>query len=844
MRTGRIGHVLRIITCALSVTSMQSLGAQQAERPNAFLEVNPEWVDAFAAEAYGMNRFGPEILERGRNLYQNGIRTQNCKETLIGAALIAHAWISIGTGDALAELDKLDITSCGTGLPHAAYKIGAAFFEFGEYSRAIPFFEDAGRYERWQVPASTAVGTCEQRLGNLERAAEAYAFALKSTKKNLSPLLVSNLSALYLQLGALNEARKTALLGIETWGDGKKWLEKGFTDELPDMLTNTLLFVGIAQQDSAEVERAFRKLGPKGWEDPDYLRAFIAYALFTGSPALIDGLESTCPWTASDSLSAADAALYNRLPEQNDPYLLLFPPWRHSGFNLPQDPGWSMGWGWLLAAKNLGILSDFNRSTVEEPDFSKIFTHRIRHWPAVLGILWITLILTISIRMVRSHRSRLNERLQNPPELTKAEMIDLIQSDNLSTEDENRLMHFWASGRASSAVNADTLRKSWGLTESEWHILELTAQGIEAKSIARSIQRSPGHVLNTRSQIRKQLGLEPGANLASWWHEQGLPLLGIVLVAWSYLLPPTASAVNYTEWSSALQAEDTLAAARHASAFWAELDGAIPTAEGAALYTETILLTSDIAGWESHRAELDRAILRDTVAAKQLLGPLRWMYMPWRERLETEAQRVLGEAYTPLTARGWWLLLGPQAPNKRALPGHVLAHAPRFQDVTAWISKRDVTRLKFYLQASAVAGILIVFALNSRLSRAAKAVLPTPAPETAPVPEFHSALVTAIRAGKPLPLRKALFAACAFESGHTFVQPQGGYAEEILLLNERERLLLHLIAARVSALECAAVLGCTEPYVYAMRSRIRAKLSLDSETTLEDTLQRWETSFW
>jgi DNA-binding CsgD family transcriptional regulator len=173
-----------------------------------------------------------------------------------------------------------------------------------------------------------------------------------------------------------------------------------------------------------------------------------------------------------------------------------------------------------------------------------------------------------------------------------------------------------------------------------------------------------------------------------------------------------------------------------------------------------------------------------------------------------------------------------------------LGHAPRFQDVTAWISKREVTRFKFYLLTSMVAGTLIVFALHSRLSRAAKAIPATPAPETAPVPEFHSALVAAIRAGKPLALRKALFAACAYASGHTFVQPQGGYADEIQLLNERERLLLHLIAARISALECAAVLGCTEPYVYAMRSRIRAKLSLDSETTLEDTLQRWETSYW
>ena len=113
MRIGRLGHVLRMITCALSVTGRPSLTAQQPENPSNLLAVNPEWINAFAAEAYGMNRFGPEILERGRYLYQNGISTQNCQETVIGAALIAHAWISIGTGDALAELDKLDITRVG-----------------------------------------------------------------------------------------------------------------------------------------------------------------------------------------------------------------------------------------------------------------------------------------------------------------------------------------------------------------------------------------------------------------------------------------------------------------------------------------------------------------------------------------------------------------------------------------------------------------------------------------------------------------------------------------------------------------------------------------------------------
>ena len=56
---------------------------------------------------------------------------------------------------------------------------GNLFRERGEFSKAIPFYEDALKQRRGDILATVGLGWCLKRMGSVERAAQAYEEALR-----------------------------------------------------------------------------------------------------------------------------------------------------------------------------------------------------------------------------------------------------------------------------------------------------------------------------------------------------------------------------------------------------------------------------------------------------------------------------------------------------------------------------------------------------------------------------------------------------------------------------------------------------------------------------------------
>ena len=112
-------------------------------------------------------------------------------------------------------------------------------------------------------------------------------------------------------------------------------------------------------------------------------------------------------------------------------------------------------------------------------------------------------------------------------------------------------------------------------------------------------------------------------------------------------------------------------------------------------------------------------------------------------------------------------------------------------------------------------------------------------PPTSSMNSYVPMLIDAAKAGKPQPLQLAIWEACHFEAGLSDLSRAPGLPETWQQLNRREQLLLHLLYRMVPLDLCATVLGCSEHYIYAMRSAIRKKLALDPAQRLEHEMASW-----
>lgn len=142
-------------------------------------------------------------------------------------------------------------------------------------------FEKAGTYDRWEVPAYTALGACQQQLGNLEAAAEAYKQAVQSSRKVVSPLLLNNLASLYLVMRQGKEALEVAERGRGVWADGTDWVAQGFHPDLGHMLEHNILAAAVLCNDTAKARSTYWVLKREILGKPDFLHTSVLYARFS-----------------------------------------------------------------------------------------------------------------------------------------------------------------------------------------------------------------------------------------------------------------------------------------------------------------------------------------------------------------------------------------------------------------------------------------------------------------------------------------------------------------------------------------------------------------------------------
>lgn len=764
-------------------------------------------------------------LERGRALYHAGHANGSCDDAAIGATLIALAWASAPGKTYPKEVSTLEMPpGCAPALPNLPYQIGAAAFVHRAYAEAAVQFEKAATYDRWEVPAYTALGACQQQLGNLEAAAEAYKQAVQSSKKVVSPLLLNNLASLYLLMRQGKEALEVAERGRGVWADGTDWVAQGFHPDLGHMLEHNILAAAVLCNDTAKARSTYVAMEREILGKPDFLLTSVLYALFH---------EEHAAFEIAFNAQAPVAEL--SLP---DDYALLLPTswpiaWESNG-NAQEH-----AWAYLVAAKRFGMLADFVTIPDNERSSDPFVGYALRHGRTALwGLLLCTLAVAawLAVRHMREGRRRV-EAGADPVEEDLVSALAALRTQIVA----GTVAHGWtdrlARARAGTlAADEPSPQASLGLTSLEWEILEMSARGIEAKAIAATVNRTPGHVLNVRSALRKRLEIDPSETFSAWWKRSGMPTL--LLAVLSITGFSATRAAVYPEWVRALHASDTASAGREAEIWLAQRAESSPDLEGIGLFSQTVLLTGTVAQWEAIRPACEATIAEDTAAAAALLGPLRVLYAPWRTALLEEASAIAGEPVAELTPAGWWLLVTPAAAADRRSPGEILAALPELKVLRNWWIYIGLRKLRFLFGAwlVALAGLAI---LATRMRRSRKT---TPPPGTSYNRAGLSSLtplIAAANSGKPLSLQLALWEACAFESGTSRLSLSPYLPATWSALSAREQLLLHLLFHRVSAADCAAVLARTERTIYTMRSTIRAKLGLASGASLEHEMARW-----
>ena len=796
-----------------------------AQRP-----VDDALVKRYQQEAFASERSSVELLERGHALIAEGRSSGDCDQMALGLTLVAVAWSRTPEDAMPRALRSMPLPAgCDPAFPHLHYQLGAALFGHKNFAAAIPHFLRAATFDSFAPTAWNAVGASYENLNQLDSAVVAYERALAATTTGINPLLLNNLASIYLTLNLSERARESALQGLEACGDKATWAERGLSAEVPLLLQHNLMVAAIQLKDTAAATSAFRALDDAISNEPSFVQSILYYGLFTESPAARDFCGARI-----ESLTSEQAL--SEIPEE---YRLLHPFFFDDSFQ--EQGSFQAGWFYLVAAKRLNLLPHFHSYREDPVDSTGFAVRNLRRWgPWVMALEGLLLTLLILLFLKR-YRARQLEKISLEeygdalePASRDADLDELHRQIASGTVQVDWIARWNRTLTPVGPTPASEFKEAHALNDLEFDVLELSARGLEAKSIAQALDRTPGYILNRRSMLRQRLGIAREQSFAEWWKQNGPRALGIVLLA-SFALQ--AEAAELDVWQEVLATQDTAGIQLQASMWAGSPQAASPGLIEIGLYTESMLYAPDFETWEQLRPAFETEILRDTASASDLLGPLKWVYAPWRGLLEREAHAVAGTAHAELSPKGWWSLVGPWARRDEMLPSALLARLPAPAELQSWWGYAELRKLAFHLGIVVILTTLALLLLR-RLRSVPKDAEPALSGSIGGS-AYLPLLLAAVRTEKPRAMQFALWEACAFESGRSALLDSPNLPEAWHRLNLKEQLLLHLLHARVSSSDCAHVLGCSERYLYAMRSAVRKKLGLEGSVRLEQELARW-----
>ena len=796
-----------------------------AQRP-----VDDGLVKRYRQEVFASERSSVELLERGHVLIAEGRSSGDCDETALGLTLVAVACSRTPDIAMPSALRSMPLPAgCDPAFPHLHYQLGAALFGYKNFVAAIPHFQRAATFDSFAPTAWNAVGASYENLNQLDSAVVAYERALAATTTGINPLLLNNLASIYLTLNISERARESALQGLEACGDKATWAERGLSAEVPLLLQHNLMVAAIQLKDTATATAAFRFLDDAISNEPSFVQSILYYSLFTESPAARDYCVARI-----ESLTSEEAL--SEIPEE---YRLLHPLFFDDSFQ--EHGSFQAAWFYLVAAKRLNLLQHFHSYREEPADSAGFAMRNLRHWGpwlmALEGIL-LTLLLVLFLKWFRTRQlekisfEESGDALE--PASRDADLDELHRQIASGTVQVDWIARWNRTLTPTGPTPAAEFKETHTLNDLEFNVLEMSARGLDAKSIAQALDRTPGYILNRRSILRQRLDIARDVSFSDWWQQNGPRALGIVLLAACAL---KAEAAELDVWQAALATQDTAGIQLQASTWAGSPQAASPGLIEIGLYTESMLYAPDFETWEQLRPAFETEILRDTASASDLLGPLKWVYAPWRGLLERETDAVAGTVHAELSPKGWWSLVGPWARRDEMLASALLARLPAPAELQSWWGYAELRKLAFHL------GIVVILASLALLLLLRERNVPKDAEPALSGSIRGSAylplLLAAARAKKPMAMQFALWEACAFESGRSALLDSPYLPEAWHRLNLKEKLLLHLLHARVSSSDCAHVLGCSERYLYAMRSAVRKKLGLEGSVRLEQELARW-----
>lgn len=410
--------------------------------------------------------------------------------------------------------EKISLKGCDTLFPSLRYNLGLAALKAEAFQRAEYHFYSGAMLpnnERKSAFLSAAGASAYQR-GDLEAAASHFQSAYYADSLSTSPMLLSNLSAIALDMDEPEDAYDWGVKAIKRYKALGAEEQMSLDDGGFLMLVNGNLFMAcVALQDEAAANLYFAE---SDFFENDFfaseqkMKVFNDFLRLQGKPDYLAIYEERI-----DAISKAvnDSILTSQ--KNQDPVLFLFSS-KATEYLVPSRRNEA----WVFLAQLFPLPNERDEKTSAE--LSLVATSDSRPWMWT-GLIAVLLAINTTLLLGLRKQRRTNSRL-------RGKRLVLFESMRRGEWDDELRDELVAILSVPGALSAAPVQSTKELTKSQKIVLNEGIRGRYPKDTAQAHGWSPQYVYQMRSEIRNELGIDANTSLELWAVEHEKFLKGLL----------------------------------------------------------------------------------------------------------------------------------------------------------------------------------------------------------------------------------------------------------------------------------------------------------------------------
>lgn len=397
---------------------------------------------------------------------------------------------------------KMTLEGCDTLFSSLRYNLGLAALRAEEFQRAEYHFYSGAMLPNNERKSAflSAAGASAYHQGDLETAASHFQSSYYIDSLSASPMLLSNLSAIALDMKELEDAYNWGVMAIRRYKALVAEEQMSLDDGGFLMLVNGNLFIAcVALQDKTASDFYFSECEffENGFfASEQKMQVFNDFLRLQGSAdylAIYEGRIDEILKAVNDSILTSQ--------ENQDPMLFLFSP-KASEYLVPSQRNKA----WAFLAQLFPLPNDRNEETSAELLLVTTSDSSPWMWPGLIAVL-----LAINAILLRGLRKRMrtNSRL-------RGRRLVLFESMRLGKWNDELRDELVAILSVPAAPSAAPLQYTKELTKSQKIVLSEGIRGRYPKDTAQAHGWSPQYVYQMRSEIRNALDIDANTSLELW----------------------------------------------------------------------------------------------------------------------------------------------------------------------------------------------------------------------------------------------------------------------------------------------------------------------------------------